>query len=287
MTFDPGLQIGDTISNRKLSELFKCSSQGGMRRSHTTESLVLIADHTQSLYENRWIDGRFHFSGIGTRGDQQLEVGQNRTLAESEGNDVSIFLFEVFESGCYVYIGPVALVDEPYQTSHPDIEGSCRAVWVFPVGLREGERSPQIAQELIQKNQARRERLVRRLSDRELVKRAANMKSRAGCRRATTDLYEKNVYVAELARRKAKGVCQLCEQPAPFKDRYGKPYLETHHIVWLSEGGEDTIDNTVALCPNCHARMHIQNRKTDRRKLRRTAETNVYQYRLFDDVIFE
>ena len=101
MTFDPGLQIGDTISNRKLSELFKCSSQGGMRRSHATESLVLIADHTHSLYENRWIDGRFHFSGIGTRGDQQLEVGQNRTLAESEGNDVSIFLFEVFESGCY------------------------------------------------------------------------------------------------------------------------------------------------------------------------------------------
>ena len=152
--------------------------------------------------------------------------------------------------------------------------------------MREGERSPQIAQELIQKNQARRERLVRRLSDRELVKRAANMKSRAGCRRATTDLYEKNVYVAELARRKAKGVCQLCEQPAPFKDRYGKPYLETHHIVWLSEGGEDTIDNTVALCPNCHARMHKLNLKSDRRKLKKKAARNVYQPTLFGEVIF-
>ena len=68
MTFTPPLQPGDTISNRHLTKLFKCSSQGGMRRSHATDSLVLIADHTQRLYENRWIDGRFHFSGIGKKG---------------------------------------------------------------------------------------------------------------------------------------------------------------------------------------------------------------------------
>lgn len=79
--------------------------------------------------------------------------------------------------------------------------------------------------------------------------------------------FSRNPYVAELAKRKAKGICQLCENPAPFNDKDGKPYLETHHIVWLSEGGEDTIENCTALCPNCHQKMHILNLKFDIAKL--------------------
>ncbi|MFV5483444.1 HNH endonuclease [Acinetobacter towneri] len=45
------------------------------------------------------------------------------------------------------------------------------------------------------------------------------------------------------------------------------PYLETHHIVWLARGGEDTISNTVALCPNCHKRMHLLDLEEDKVKL--------------------
>jgi 5-methylcytosine-specific restriction protein A len=51
-----------------------------------------------------------------------------------------------------------------------------------------------------------------------------------------------------------------------------KPFLEEHHIEWLSKGGEDTIDNAVALCPNCHRKMHILNLKEDKEKLRRKAK---------------
>ena len=50
-------------------------------------------------------------------------------------------------------------------------------------------------------------------------------------------------------------------------DKDGSPYLEPHHIVWLSRGGEDTPSNTVALCPNCHRRMHIVKSATDTKKL--------------------
>jgi len=42
-----------------------------------------------------------------------------------------------------------------------------------------------------------------------------------------------------------------------------EPYLEVHHIIWLSKGGDDDIDNTVALCPNCHKKMHILNLDKD------------------------
>ncbi|MBS5788180.1 MAG: HNH endonuclease [Clostridioides difficile] len=42
-----------------------------------------------------------------------------------------------------------------------------------------------------------------------------------------------------------------------------EPYLEVHNIIWLSNGGNDDIDNTVALCPNCHKKMHILNLDKD------------------------
>lgn len=68
--------------------------------------------------------------------------------------------------------------------------------------------------------------------------------------------YVRNEYITEYAKRRANGTCQLCRKEAPFKDKNGRPYLEVHHIVPLSEGGEDSIENTVALCPNCHRKMH-------------------------------
>lgn len=58
------------------------------------------------------------------------------------------------------------------------------------------------------------------------------------------------------AKMRAKGVCELCENPAPFDDKYGVPFLEVHHIIFLSEGGKDNIDNVAALCPNCHRKIH-------------------------------
>ena len=68
---------------------------------------------------------------------------------------------------------------------------------------------------------------------------------------------ERSRYLAQAAKSEANGICQLCGQPAPFRDNNGEPYLEAHHIKWLSRGGADTIENIVALCPNCHKRIHI------------------------------
>lgn len=74
--------------------------------------------------------------------------------------------------------------------------------------------------------------------------------------------------------KRSNGVCELCGSHAPFKDQAGKPYLEVHHIVWLSWGGEDSVENAVALCPNCHRKMHILNLTKDRNYLIQIAKTN-------------
>ena len=47
-----------------------------------------------------------------------------------------------------------------------------------------------------------------------------------------------------------------------------------HLVVWLSKGGADSVDNTVALYPNCHKKMHVVNDPTDVRVLLRVAKSN-------------
>ena len=54
MSFEHGLKPGDVIDNNTLVEIFKVSSQGGMRRSLKTDSLVIVANHTRAIYRDRW-----------------------------------------------------------------------------------------------------------------------------------------------------------------------------------------------------------------------------------------
>ena len=110
------------------------------------------------------------------------------------------------------------------------------------------------------------------MSSEELKKRAA---AAPGKPRASTTVgisYARNRYVAELAKRRANGKCELCGRPAPFTNASDEPYLESHHIVWLAHGGYDSPENTVALCPNCHRKMHVVNDGKDIKKLRRRVE---------------
>ena len=67
----------------------------------------------------------------------------------------------------------------------------------------------------------------------------------------------------------------FCSCPAPFKDKNGRPYLESHHIIWLAKGGADSIDNTIALCPNCHRKMHVINAAADVKILLEKAKRNL------------
>lgn len=56
----------------------------------------------------------------------------------------------------------------------------------------------------------------------------------------------------------ANGICSKCKSKAPFrKRRDGSPYLEVHHKIPLAENGEDTVENAIALCPNCHRESHF------------------------------
>jgi 5-methylcytosine-specific restriction protein A len=83
------------IDNAELCKIFHCSPQGGMRRSHKTNSLVIVMKHNVSIYDDRWDGNILHYTGMGRKGDQSFDFMQNKTLFESNKNNVNVFLFEV------------------------------------------------------------------------------------------------------------------------------------------------------------------------------------------------
>jgi 5-methylcytosine-specific restriction protein A len=56
--------------------------------------------------------------------------------------------------------------------------------------------------------------------------------------------------------RRADGYCEGCECEAPFERAKGDPYLEPHHTTRLADEGADDPREVIALCPNCHSRVH-------------------------------
>jgi 5-methylcytosine-specific restriction protein A len=261
------LKIGQTISNKELCKIFQWSPQGGMRRSHRTNSLVIISDHTKEYYDDRWQSDILHYTGMGLIGDQRLNFAQNKTLAESRTNGVNVYLFEVFKPHQYTYAGQVELTESPHWESQRDKKGNIRRVVIFPLRLKGNESIRAIPQSIIIKFEEEKEREARRLPIDELFKRANNVRGPANQRTVSTTMFSRDPNVSAFAKIRAKGVCQLCQKAAPFLDKYNEPYLETHHIIWLSKGGDDSIQNTVALCPNCHKKMHILDLEEDRKQL--------------------
>lgn len=115
--------------------------------------------------------------------------------------------------------------------------------------------------------------VVRQLTNEEVKRRARRDGEQRPKRKFVCVVeYDRSDYVREFALRCAAGRCDLCKERAPFETPSG-PFLEVHHVVPLAERGPDTIENTVALCPNCHRRMHRLGLPKDRATLERLART--------------
>ena len=137
------LAVGNILTNRELRDRFKVSNSGGMRRGHQTNSLVLVhnttSSTTDSIYHDEWkvVNGKriLHYTGMGQVGDQDINFSQNKTLSESNMNNVNIYLFSNDAPNSYKYEGKVRLSSSPYSAQQKDKNGELRKVYVFPLEL--------------------------------------------------------------------------------------------------------------------------------------------------------
>lgn len=85
-------------------------------------------------------------------------------------------------------------------------------------------------------------------------------------RNVSTQTFVRDPDVRRRVLMRANGKCEWCGTLG-FTMHDGKIYLETHHVVPLGEGGQDSDGNVVALCPNHHREAHHgANRQTLRKR---------------------
>jgi len=74
-------------------------------------------------------------------------------------------------------------------------------------------------------------------------------------RTITGSAFVRDRQIRDRALARAAGNCEYCGK-AGFEMENGGVYLETHHIVPLSEGGKDAVRNVAVLCANHHRQAH-------------------------------
>lgn len=68
--------------------------------------------------------------------------------------------------------------------------------------------------------------------------------------------YVRSQSVRNAVLKRAEGRCEECGELGFLKGD-GSRFLETHHVISLSEQGPDKMHNVIALCPNDHRRAHF------------------------------
>ena len=90
------------------------------------------------------------------------------------------------------------------------------------------------------------------------LERLANAPKRPVAVKVVSTAFERNSDVIAEVLFRAAGVCESCQEQAPFIRRSNStPYLEVHHRRPLAMGGDDTVEYAIAVCPNCHREQHF------------------------------
>ncbi|MGN6145903.1 MAG: HNH endonuclease [Mesorhizobium sp.] len=243
-----GFEVGRTYNRRKdIHARFGGQQQGGII-TPTAHPLVIIITGEEGLehgYADRSLsDGTFEYFGEGQIGDMQWVRG-NRAIRDHSQDGRSILLFRKTREG-------LKFVDEMVYAGHhitraPDSEGNERDAIVFElrpleaIGSAVDEAPPDTHDTIAE--------LRRRAYE------AAGVRPPKPGNKPRT-IYERSADVRDYVLARANGNCEGCKAPAPFNRPNGSAYLEPHHIRRVSDGGPDDPRYVIALCPNCHRRVH-------------------------------
>jgi 5-methylcytosine-specific restriction enzyme A len=181
-------------------------------------------------------------------------VRGNEALRDHHSAGKQVHVFEYVARGMVQYVGEAVYAGHVTRVA-PDRDGKPRSALVFQLAMKTGdaaEGEPGVTPEERREDSVlwnrpieylRRLALVGDEQDSGPVERKRNAYSRSQALR---------VYVI----RRSSGLCEGCGWKAPFATPGGHPYLEPHHIRRRADGGPDHPRWVVALCPNCHRRVH-------------------------------
>ena len=242
-----GFEVGRVYHRRNdIHARFGGQQQGGIitPAQHPVVIIITGEEGLQHGYADRYRpDGVFEYFGEGQHGDMQLNRG-NQAIAEHSALGKGLLLFRKAPQGLR-FEGEMVYEGHHIERA-PDSTGADRNAIVFEL------RALEAVTEKVEAESAPPGVTLGELRQRALTASGVAPQTQSGVR----NVYQRSRDVRNYVLARAKGKCEGCSQPAPFLRADGSPYLEPHHLRRVSDGGPDHPAHVIALCPNCHRRVH-------------------------------
>ena len=250
-------QPGQQLRRRELHEKFGGQQQGGISTPKAYPYVFLFTDSTENFgYKDGWVDGTFHYTGEGQKGNMRFVSG-NKAIRDHLENNKQLHLFEKTKKAYVRYVGELVYQDFTF-VERLDVDGRKRQAINFLLGEAKGtiERSGDPAWRSVRTVD------LEELSFGQLREKAERRPDLPRDVKVRKQVFrERCTAVKQFAYKRAAGVCEACGADAPFVKEDGTPFLEIHHITRLSDGGPDKVENVAAVCPNCHREAHYATEK--------------------------
>lgn len=214
------------------------------------ESVVIKATINGLRYPNKWIVDQqvLKYYLKARKGDFGEHYAPNEAILHNPDKPIYVFMRHL-DKGPFIFEGIFL-----YGSIHRETDGS---KW-FELNKSEMESEPII--ELASHLQERTDKKIaksRKDTPEQRADRLENAEKKPKQVVTHSISYVRNTDVIVEVLNRAAGYCEACKEAAPFiSASTGCPYLEVHHVIRLADEGEDTIDNALALCPNCHRKAH-------------------------------
>ena len=253
-------ELGRTYKRQALHDQYGGQRQGGISTPKNNPMVLIFtgAGGEHWGYKDEWEpDGTFRYSGEGQLGPMQFKGG-NTAIRDHAANGKDLYLFEADGRGNARFIGQMVCASFDHVPSMRDGDGNLRTAIVFrllPLEDVGGETLPAVGHDDLQPVHPPSWYWKAPL---QAVANAAILQTSnaATAKEARRRVLHRSEAVRVFVQRRANGVCEGCQQPAPFATPAGRPYLEPHHVRRLSDGGPDHPAWVVAVCPVCHKRAH-------------------------------
>ncbi len=267
------LVIGNEYSNDDIVRIFRVATLGGIRDSHSRNALVLfsIPRNNDFLNCDYWKDDILFYT-VPVQLARGYFKSSIKKIVESNETGKTLHLFERVCKNGYQYRGIVTLAEKPFLDKGYDKNGDEVDVWRLPLKLiRENDYWDRA---IIEEQEATlRDDLKDYMGSTLFWEKAKNMELPSTERIVKTKITQMNTIIKEYVFKRADGHCEFCKQKAPFEHE-GRPFLLLSHIVPISCGGKDSVDNVAAVCPNCNAKLAFVGKVSDLEILKQNVEKN-------------
>ncbi|HGE8303019.1 TPA: HNH endonuclease [Serratia marcescens] len=245
----------DEVYKRKyLHDLYGGQEQGGISTPKEFPVIFIFTGETGEThgYKDGWSNNdHFSYTGEGQKGNMQFTKG-NKDIRDHKENGKDILLFEYNKKRTGVKFAGLFECDSWNYAECEDTQKNMRQGIIFNlfrVSSAQDADHDLISSEVDQKEETLEQLRAKAIKSSEISGQRQQSDSKKSWFKRSED-------VKKYVLKRANGICEACDQPAPFKKKNGEPYLEPHHTKRLADEGPDHPQWVGAICPTCHRRIH-------------------------------